>query len=334
MTGIRAILSVAATLVAATLCVAMIAVGLGASGTASAQSYPDKPIRLIVPYPPGGPMDTMARLVAQQAGLQVKQTVVVENVAGAGGTLGSKTAATANPDGYTLLWGSSGTLAIAPALYKELSYDPTTLVPVALVAKLPHVLVVPTSVPASTVQELVAYIKSKPGQVNYGASLGTPPHLIGALFKARTGVDVTYIAYKGAAPAITDMLGGETQFTFDALTVLYPLIADGRLRALAVVDTARWPLLPNVPTMVESGFPDFTMMAFCGVLAPAGTPAAIVDKLNAAINEGLKSADAQQSLTRLSALTRLGSPQDFARYLADDAPKWAELVRIAGASIR
>jgi tripartite-type tricarboxylate transporter receptor subunit TctC len=334
MRGIRPILPAAATLVAATFVAAMIAVGPGVSGTASAQSYPDKPIRLIVPYPPGGPMDTMARLVAQQAGLQVRQTVVVENVAGAGGTLGSKTAATANPDGYTLLWGSSGTLAIAPALYKELSYDPTALVPVALVAKLPHALVVPTSVPASTVQELVAYIKSKPGQVNYGASLGTPPHLIGALFKARTGVDVTYIPYKGAAPAITDMLGGETQFTFDALTVLYPLIADGRLRALAVVDTARWPLLPNVPTMVESGFPDFTMMAFCGVLAPAGTPAAIVDKLNAAINEGLKSADAQQSLTRLSALTRLGSPQDFARFLADDAPKWAELVKIAGASIR
>ena len=319
--------------------IAMIALGIGVIGIgtlcpASAQSYPEKPVKLIVPFPPGGPMDTMARLVAHHVSLKFKQTVVVENRGGAGGTLGTAAGAGADPDGYTLLWGSSGTLAIAPALYKSLSFDPKALVPVALVAKLPHALVVPPDVPANTVQELVAYTKANPGKLNFGASLGTPPHLMGALFTAKTGADVTYIPYKGAAPAVSDLLGGRTQFTFDALTILYPLIADGKLRPLAVVDVARWPLLPNVPTMVESGFPGFDMLAFCGVLVPAGTPAAIVDKLNAAINEGLSSAEAKASLEKFSALPQIGSPGDFAKFIADEAPKWAELVKISGASVQ
>ena len=319
--------------------IAMIALGIGVIGIgtlcpASAQSYPEKPIKLIVPFPPGGPMDTMARLVAHHVSLKFKQTVVVENWGGAGGTLGTAAGAAADPDGYTLLWGSSGTLAIAPALYKSLSFDPKALVPVALVAKLPHALVVPPDVPANTVQELVAYMKANPGKLNFGASLGTPPHLMGALFTAKSGADVTYIPYKGAAPAVSDLLGGRTEFTFDALTILYPLVSDGKLRPLAVVDVARWPSLPNVPTMVESGFPGFDMLAFCGVLVPAGTPAAIVDKLNAAINEGLSSAEAKASLEKFSALAQIGSPGDFAKFIADETPKWAELVKISGASIQ
>jgi tripartite-type tricarboxylate transporter receptor subunit TctC len=210
--------------------IAMITLGIGVIGIgtlcpASAQSYPEKPIKLIVPFPPGGPMDTMARLVAHHVSLKFKQTVVVENRGGAGGTLGTAAGAAADPDGYTLLWGSSGTLAIAPALYKSLSFDPKALVPVALVAKLPHALVVPPDVPANTVQELVAYMKANPGKLNFGASLGTPPHLMGALFTAKTGADVTYIPYKGAAPAVSDLLGGRTEFTFDALTILYPLVS-------------------------------------------------------------------------------------------------------------
>jgi tripartite-type tricarboxylate transporter receptor subunit TctC len=314
--------------------IAMIALGIGAVGPASAQSYPDKPIKLIVPFPPGGPMDTMARLVAHHVSQAFKQTVVVDNRGGAGGTLGTAAGAAAEPDGYTLLWGSSGTLAIAPALYKSLSFDPKALVSVALVAKLPHVLVVPPEVPANTVQELVAYMKANPGKLNFGASLGTPPHLMGALFSAKTGADVTYVPYKGAASAVSDMLGGRTQFTFDALTILYPLISDGKLRPLAVVDVARWPLLPNVPTMVESGFPGFDMLAFCGVLAPARTPAAIVDKLNAAINAGLSSAEAKASLEKFSALPQVGSPDGFAKFITDETPKWTELVKMSGASIQ
>jgi tripartite-type tricarboxylate transporter receptor subunit TctC len=314
--------------------IAMIALAGATIDPASAQFYPDKPIKLIVPFPPGGPMDTMARLVAHHVSQKFKQTVVVDNRGGAGGTLGTAAGAAAEADGYTLLWGSSGTLAIAPALYKSLSFDPKSLVPVALVAKLPHVLVVPPDVPANTVQELVAYMKANPGKLNFGASLGTPPHLMGALFTAKTGADVTYIPYKGAASAVSDMLGGRTQFTFDALTILYPLISDGKLRPLAVVDVARWPLLPNVPTMVESGFPGFDMLAFCGVLAPARTPAAIVDKLNAAINEGLSSVEAKASIEKFSALPQIGSPDDFAKYIADESPKWTELVKISGASVQ
>jgi tripartite-type tricarboxylate transporter receptor subunit TctC len=316
------------------LLIAGAVLGLIGASPSLAQAYPEKPLKLIVTFPPGGPMDTMARLVAHQVSVRFNQPVVVENMAGAGGTLGTAAGAAAKPDGYTLLWGSSGTLAIAPALYAKLNYDPKTLVPVALVAKLPHVLVVPTNVPAQTVQELVAYIKANPGRVNFGASLGTPPHLMGALFKAKAGVDATYIPYRGAAPAVADLLGGRTHFTFDALTILYPLVGEGKLRPLAVVNPTRWPLLPNVPTMVESGFPDFTMMAFSGVVAPPSTPAAIVDKLNAAVNEGLQSADAKESLAKFSAVTQIGSPADFAKYIAAEAPKWAELVKISGASVQ
>jgi tripartite-type tricarboxylate transporter receptor subunit TctC len=324
MTGIRLLLSA----------IALVALGIAATCTASAQSYPDRPIKLIVPFPPGGPMDTLARLVAHHVSLKFKQPVVVENRGGAGGTIGTAAGVAADPDGYTLLWGSSGTLAIAPALYKTLSFDPKTLIPIALVAKLPHVLVVPPQVPANTVADLVAHIKANPGKLNFGASLGTPPQLMGELFREKAAVDVTYVPYKGAASAVTDMLGGQTQFTFDALTILYPLIADGKLRPLAVVDTARWPLLPNVPTMVESGFPDFTMIAFCGVLAPAGTPAAIIDKVNAAINEGLSTAEAKSSLEQFSGLAQIGSPADFAKYITAEAPKWAALVKLSGASIQ
>jgi tripartite-type tricarboxylate transporter receptor subunit TctC len=303
------------------------------AGPASSQSYPDHPIKLIVPFAPGGPMDTMARFVGQQVQTRLGQPVVIENRAGAGGAIGSKAVVIADPDGYTLLWGSSGTISILPALNKKLDYDPKVLAPVALVSLLPHVFVVPPAVPAHTVAEFIAYAKANPGKLNFGASLGTPPHLMGALFKSQAGIDIAFIPYKGAAPSIADMMGGVTHMQFDALTTLYPLIADGKLRALAVTSAQRWPALPDVPTMIESGFPNFPQNAWSGVLAPAGTPADIVAKLNGAINEGLKSAEAQASLKKLSALTRPGSPQDFAAFMADQAPKWAELVRLSGASI-
>jgi len=303
------------------------------AGAASAQSYPDRPIKLIVPFAPGGPMDTMARFVGQNLQNSLGQPVVIENRAGAGGAIGSKAVATADSDGYTLLWGSSGTLSILPELNKRLDYDPKAFTPVALVSLLPHVFVVPPAVPAHTVKEFVAYAKANPGKLNFGASLGTPPHLMGALFKSLAGLDITYIPYKGAAPSIADMLGGVTHMQFDALTTLYPLIADGKLRALAVTSEQRWPALPDVPTMIESGYPTFPHNAWSGVVAPPGTPAEIVNKLNVTINEGLKSGEAQAALMKLSALTRPGSPQDFAAFMGDQAPKWAELVRISGASI-
>ena len=253
------------------------------------QNYPDRPIRLIVPFPPGGPIDTMARLVAEELSESLGK-VVVENRAGGGSTIATKYVAAAAPDGYTLLFGSSGSLAVAPALYSSLDIDPrTAFVPVAMVALLPHVFVENLDVPAKTVAEFVAYAKANPGKINFGAGLGTPPHLLSTLFKTEAHIDVVYIPYNGSAQSVTDLLGGRTQFTIDGLVTLYPLIKAGKVRALAVARAERWPALPDVPTLVESGYPDFVIDAWTGVVAPAGTPAPIVDKLNTAINTGLQS---------------------------------------------
>jgi tripartite-type tricarboxylate transporter receptor subunit TctC len=310
-----------------------IGLALGAVGSAAAQSYPSKPIKLIVPVAAGGPLDTLARLASDKISAKLGQPVIVENRAGAGTSIGARIVATAEPDGYTLLWASSATLAILPALYTKLDFDPKTFVPVALVAKLPHVLVVPPEMPAKTVQELAAYAKAHPGQLNYGASLGTPPHLMGAMFAKMSGADLTFIPYKGAAPSITDLLGGQTQLTFDALMTLMPLIQEGKLRALAITSPTRWPGLPDVPTMAEAGFPGFPGDSWNGVVAPAGTPAAIVNKLNAAINEGMGTADVKETMTKLVAVPSLGSPRDFAAWIASQSPIWAEMVKVAGARI-
>jgi tripartite-type tricarboxylate transporter receptor subunit TctC len=303
-----------------------------AAAPALAQSYPERPIKLIVPYPPGGPIDTMARLVGQVLSTGLGQQVIVENRPGAGATIGSKAAAAAEADGNTLLFGSSGSLAVAPALYNNIDYDPIKLfAPVATVALLPHILVVGLSVPASTVKELVEHAKANPGKLNYGAGLGTPPHLLGTLFKTQAAIDVVYVPYRGSAQSVTDLLGGQTQFTIDGLTGLYPLVREGKVRPLAVARPARWPQLPDVPTMVESGFPDFIFDAWTGVVAPAGTPAPIIGKLNSVINEGLRSAEMKANLAKFSAIAQPGSPQDFAAFLAVELPKWAHIVRLSGA---
>jgi tripartite-type tricarboxylate transporter receptor subunit TctC len=304
-----------------------------AAGPALAQSYPEKPIKLVVPFAPGGPMDVMARLVGQQLQAGLKQPVIVENRAGAGGALGSKAVATAEPDGYTLLWGSSGTLSILPALNANLDYDPKAFTPVALVSLLPHVMVVPASLPVKTVAEFIAHVKANPGKLNFGASLGTPPHLLGALFKSLAGIDIVYIPYKGAANSISDMLGGTIHMQIDALTVLDGLIREGKLRALALSTPQRWAALPEVPTFIEAGFPSLTKNAWSGVLAPPRTPPAIISRLNAVINEGLATAETKASFAKLSALSQPGSPQQFAAFIAEQGPIWAELVKISGATI-
>src|SRR5215468_8425464 len=225
---------------------ALLAAGicLLAAGPATAQNYPNRVIKMIVPFPPGGPIDTMGRLVAQE--------VVVENRPGAGSTLGAKAVAAAEADGYTLLFGSSGSLAVAPALYAKLNIEPLKLFsPVASVSLLPHAFVVGPSVPATSVQEFVAYAKANPGKLNYGAGLGTPPHLLSTLLKAKAGIDVTYIPYKGSAASITDLLAGQTHFTIDGLLGLSPLVKEGKVRALGIARAERWPALPAVPTLVE-----------------------------------------------------------------------------------
>lgn len=306
---------------------------LGHAGSAAAQSYPDRPIRLVVPFPAGGSVDAMARLIAQQLSVKVGP-VIVENRAGAGATIGTRSVATAAPDGYTLLFGSAGSLCVAAALYANAGYDPvTSFAPVAFVSLLPPVFVVGPAVAANSIQEFVAYAKANPGKLNYGAALGTPPHLAGALFKVKAGLDIAYIPYKGAAQSVTDLLAGQTQFSIDSLTSYYPLIKDGKVKALAVASATRWPELPDVPTLIESGYMDVSLDAWTGVVAPAGTSPEIVARLNSAINETLRSPDIAEELRKLSAIPKVGSPKDFAAFIAAETAKWSAIVKISGAKI-
>ena len=311
-----------------------VALGSPSINLAQAQSkYPERPIRMVVPFPPGGPIDTIARVMGQELSNRVGQ-IVVENRAGGGSTIGTKDVAGAVPDGYTLMFGSSGSLAIAPALYSSLNVDPQkAFATVATVALLPHVFVVNNDVPAKTIGEFVAYAKANPGKINFGAGLGTPPHLLSTLFKAKANIDVVYVPYTGSAQSVNDLLGGRTQFTIDGLTTLYPLIQAGKIRALGIARGERWPALPEVPTLVESGYPDFVVDAWTGIVAPAGTPASIINQLNAAVNEGLKSAAMQESLTKFSAIAKIGTPDDFRKFLADQTQLWSALVKLADAKV-
>ena len=313
--------------------IAALALAAAAPSPATAQSYPDKPIRLIVPFPPGGPTDFMARLVGAHLAMSVGQ-VILDNRPGAGGTIAAKAVAAADPDGYTLLYGSSATLGIAPALYKNADYDAVkSFAPIALVSLVPNVLAVAPSVPAHTLAEFIAYAKANPGKLNFGAGLGTPPHLIGELFKVVTKTDIVFIPYKGAAQAMTDLLAGQNHMTIESATTLLPQIESGKVRPLAVMTPQRLSALPDVPTMSELGYGGFPPFAWTGVLAPAGTPAAVVTKLNAAINAGLQSPEIKANFVKFNAQTKIGSAVDFAAFIAAEAPSWAELVRASGARI-
>ena len=323
MTNRRTLLSV----------LAAAAFGLAATSHTSAQTYPDKPIRLIVAVAPGGPMDTMARFIAQEMQASLGQPIVVENRTGAGGTIGAKSVATADPDGYTLMWGTLQTVAIAPALYAKLDYDPAKFVPVGHVAFFPHIFVVPVQVPANTVREFVSFAKNTKEQLSFGGSLATPPQLMGLLFNRINGLDIVYVPYKGAAPSLADLMSARTHMAFDGLVTLHPLIKEGKLRPLAVTAATRSAELPDVPTMIESGYPDFPQNPWAGILAPAGTPQPVVARINAAINSALKSDEVKARLARLSLIPGGGSPDDFATLIKNDGPKWTEIVKISGAKV-
>ena len=300
---------------------------------ARAEGYPDRLIKLIVPFAPGGPVDVMARLVAQHLSERFGQPVVVENRPGAGGTIASKLVATAEPDGYTLLFASAGSLAISPALYKNLGYDPIGgFAPVALVANHPLALAVHPSVPVKSVKELIDYAKADPGALNFGAAPGTPPQLMMDLFCSLAGIKMVFVPYKGAAPALTDLLAGRTQVTMLSTTVIVAPILAGSLRPLAVTSTRRWPELPAVPTMQEAGFSGFPQGSWTGLVAPAGTPGALVAKLNGTINEGLRSAALRDQLAKLGAETKVETAEDFSALLADEIRKWAGVVKSSGAA--
>lgn len=303
---------------------------LVAAPSARAQAYPNRPIKLVVAVLPGGPMDVMGRLIAQHLSSTLGQ-VFVENRAGAGTTLGAKAVASAEPDGYTLLLGNAATLAIGPTLYKSAGYDPrTSFAPVAFLASAPYVLIVSPSVPVRTVSELVAYAKAHPGKLSFGVPNAAPPHMLAAWFKALTGTDVVIVPYKGASAVLTDLLGGQIQAGFETTSVLFGHLQDKKINALAVATPARLRDLPNVPTMIESGFPDFVASSWTSVMAPAGTPKDIVGKLNESINTGLNSPQMQARFKQLAADARPGTPEELAAFVASEIPKWQEMAKLAG----
>ncbi len=314
-----------------TIVLAAAVAGLAAMA-AQAEDYPDRPVKVIVPTPPGGPVDVIARIAANSLQTSLGKAFVVENRAGAGNTIGSKDAAEAAPDGYTLLYSSASGLVIAPLLHPDAGYDPIkSFDPIALIGESSNILVVNPSVPAKTVQELVAYAKANPGKVNFSSGgIGVLPHLIGEMFKARAGIDIVHVPYKGGGPSINDVVAGNVQMTFEGTSVLLPLIEAGRLRALAVTTAKRIPQLPDVPTMVESGFPNFVSTSWTGFLAPAHTPAPIVAKLNAAINAGLKTEELKTALARLSNEPLGGTPADFTAVIKGDLDKWSPIVNALG----
>lgn len=298
---------------------------------ANAQApYPSRPIRLIVPFPPGGPVDVMARFVVQRLGTNLGQ-IIIDNRPGAGGTLGSKAASLAEPDGYTLLFGSSTTLAAGPSLYRHLGYDPLkSFVPIGMISSVPFVLALAPHVDAKSLGELITYAKAHPGKLNFGAPTGTLPHLTMEMFKLRAGVDIVHIPYKGAATAITDVLSGEMDMAFEPISVMVGHVREGKIRPLAVTGAARSAELPEVPTVIESGYPGFVSLSWTGIVAPAGTPPEIIAHVNAVIIDAFRAEDAQEGLARLGAESKLGTPESFGAMIAAEIPKWAEAVRAAG----
>lgn len=314
----------------------MVAVGFGLSGPqwASAQTFPNRSIKIVVPFPPGGPSDVAARLVAQPLTAKLGQTVIIENLPGAGGRTGAKAVAQASPDGYTLLLGGTNPNAIAQSIYRTLNFEPISdFTAVGVIGVDSNALVVNPAVPVGTIQELIRYSKANPGKLSSGASLGIGPHVTLELLRARTGTSMLFIPYRGAAPAISDLLGNQIQIGMTTKAVLLPLIKEGKLRALAVTSDTRWPDLPDVPTMRESGFDGVPAYLWIGLLAPAHTPAAVIEKLNTSMNEGLQAPDMQASIAKLGLERRSMTPQEFAAALADETRLWEAAVRESGVKL-
>jgi tripartite-type tricarboxylate transporter receptor subunit TctC len=299
-----------------------------------AQTFPDRPIRLIVPAGPGGPTDLPARLVSQILP-KLGQPAVVENRAGAGGAIGARAVVGATPDGYTLLIGNTSVLAVFPAVSASAGYEPAiNFAPVAKVSESYQILVVPPSSRFGSVRELVAFAKLNPGKLNIAhTGAGGLPHLTTELFKSKAGIDIVGVPYKSGGESVTAVLAGQVDMTLEGITILLPLIREGRLRALAVTSRSRTSLAPDLPTMIEAGVPDYEVTTFNGVAAPAGTPAGIVDTLNGAINEGLQTADMQAFLQKLGAVPTPTSPADFGRFIAAENQKWSAVAKSAGIRI-
>lgn len=298
---------------------------------ASAQNFPDHTIRLIVPFPPGGPNDIIARVVSQKMQAILKQTIVIDNRGGQGGVLGTDLVAKAKPDGYTIAIASAGALAISPSMEK-VAYDTLKdLAPVTLVAKVPEMLVVAENVPAKNMAELVALAKKQPGKLNFASSgPGSLPHLAGELFKLTAKIDIVHVPYRGAAPAVNDLLGGQVQMVFLDLPVLLPQVKAGKLRPIAVGAEKRVPTAPDVPTTAEAGMPSLLTENWYGMVAPAGTPKDVVAALNKAAVEAMKDPDVVSKLSSQGAMLIGDTPDEFRAFIASETAKWAKVIKDAG----
>jgi tripartite-type tricarboxylate transporter receptor subunit TctC len=299
------------------------AVILGFAGGTAAQNYPVKPIRLVVPFAPGGPADVIGRIIGQQLNIILGQSIVIENRGGAGGTIGGRYAAMADPDGYTLMFANTSTMSINPAVYRHLDYDPAkAFAPVALIGTTSNILVVNPALPVKTVAELIGYGKTNPGKLSYATpGAGTPPHMIGEMFKQRTGLDITHVPYKGGGSATQDVVSGQVSLTFENPAVSLPLVLSGQIRALAVTSE-------DVPTLSET-IAGFVSASFTGIVAPAGVPPAIIARLNAAINESLKAPAVQETLVQLSVDVKPGTSEEFGAFLAKEKEKWLAVAKTA-----
>jgi len=310
-----------------------LALSVLAAGTAA--SYPSRPIKMIVPFPPGG-ADVMARLLADRLTAALGQPVIVENRGGGGGgTVGSKVVAAAEPDGHTLLFTSPGPLTTSAAVYKNLDYDPIrSFAPIATIAVSPFLVVVHPSLPVAGMQQLVAYAKANPGKISYASvGHGTLPHLFYELLKQRTEIEMIHVPYRGSGPAITDLLAGQVQLYVDNTRNILSFVQTGKLRALAVTSETRAPELPALPTMPESGYPDFLATYWNGVLAPAGTPQAIVDRLSAVINASLGTPEMRASVLKLGMTPKIASPQEFAALIGAEYEKWVAVATAANIKV-
>lgn len=309
----------------------LLAAAAFACGAASAQPFPNKPVRVIIGFAAGGPADVMARLVAQKMPQILGQPFIIENRPGAGGSIAAKFVAESDPDGYTLLLGNTSNQVISPALYSNVGYDPAkAFAPVAMLGSTSNLLVVNPNFAAKSVQDIVRIAKERPGKLNYASpGVGTPPHLNGEMFKLRAGIDMVHVPYKGGGHSSQAVIAGDVEMTFENPAVSLPYVQGGRLRALAVTNDTRNRQAPDIPTMVEAGVPDFVSVSFTGIVAPAGTPPAVIARLNAAIVESMKSPEVQSALDKLGVDMRVGTPEEFSGFLAREREKWGALIRAA-----
>jgi tripartite-type tricarboxylate transporter receptor subunit TctC len=314
------------------ICLALAGLAAAASTAAvHAQNYPAKPVRVIVPFPPGAGVDIVTRIVTPRLSEQMGQQFVADNRAGAGGIVGAEVAAKAPADGYNLLMGTAGLLTVVPIMSK-VSYNVTRdFAPISLVASVPSLLVVHPTLPVKTMKELVALARAKPGTINYASTgSGTLPHLTAELFKLQTGVNIVHIPYKGSAPAMTDLLGGHVEMFFGNMLSVIPQVREGKLRALVITTAQRSPAAPNIPTVAEAGYPGLEAATWFGLLAPTGTPKEMIAKLHDETVKALRHPDTQRMLADQGAISIGNTPEQFAAYLQTETQKWEKVLKASG----